>query len=166
MRPREQHRGTPPTASHEHERGERGDRMPSGVAARATDSWSMTDTSLQPLLAPSAAVDPANQPIPGAQPTCENTHQGQGQEKFTTRAGRGQCWSLQRRAMLSHIAALSARRTRTACTGWAGGGRAWVAAHLSLGQLFSCQRTPRRPTSPSVRYRTGRLLSFYFVRSA
>jgi hypothetical protein len=69
---------------HEHERGKRGDRMPSGVAARATDSWSITDTSPQPLLAPSAAVDPANQPIPGAQPTCAHTHQGQGQEKFTT----------------------------------------------------------------------------------
>jgi hypothetical protein len=28
------------------------------VAATATDSWSMTDTSPQPLLAPSAAVYP------------------------------------------------------------------------------------------------------------
>ena len=54
--------------------------MPSGVAAKATDSWSTTDTSPQPLLAPSAAVDPANQPTPGAQPTCENTHTRQGQE--------------------------------------------------------------------------------------
>ena len=39
--------------------------MSSGVAAKATDSSPITDTSPQPLLAPSAAVDPANQPIPG-----------------------------------------------------------------------------------------------------
>ena len=58
--------------------------MSSEVVAMATDSWSITDTSPQPLLTPSAAVDPTFQPIPGAQPTCENTHQGQGQEKFTT----------------------------------------------------------------------------------
>ena len=56
--------------------------MSSEVVAKATDSSSMTDTSPQPLLAPSAAVDPANQPTPGAQPTCENTHTRQGQEKF------------------------------------------------------------------------------------
>ena len=54
--------------------------MPSVVAAKATDSSSITETSPQPLLAPSAAVDPANQPTPGAQPTCENTHTRQGQE--------------------------------------------------------------------------------------
>ncbi len=55
--------------------------MSSEVVAMATDSWSITDTSPQPLLTPSAAVDPANQPTPGAQPTCENTHTQQGQEK-------------------------------------------------------------------------------------
>ena len=117
----------------------------------ATDSWYITDTSPQPLLTPSAAVDPTFQPIPGAQPTCENTHQGQGQEKFTTRAGRGQCWWISGRAMLSQVPALSLAAARTACTGWAGEWVAWGAAHLSLGQLFSCQRTPRRPTSPSMR---------------
>ena len=56
--------------------------MSSEVVAMATDSSSMTDMTSQPLLAPSAAVDPANQPTPGAQPTCENTHTRQGQEKF------------------------------------------------------------------------------------
>ena len=56
--------------------------MSSEVVAMATDSSSMTDMTSQPLLAPSADVDPANQPTPGAQPTCENTHTRQGQEKF------------------------------------------------------------------------------------
>jgi hypothetical protein len=58
------------------------------VAAKATDSSSITDTSPQPLLAPSAAVDPANQPIPGAQHICAHTHARKVSAKFTTRAGR------------------------------------------------------------------------------
>ena len=66
--------------------------MPSGVVAKATDSSPITHTSPQPLLAPSAAVDPANQPTPGAQPTCENTHTRQGQEKFAP-PERGCCTS-------------------------------------------------------------------------
>ena len=52
--------------------------MSSEVAAKATDSSSMTDTSPQPLLAPSAAVYPTFQPIPGAQPTCAHAHTHQG----------------------------------------------------------------------------------------
>ena len=48
--------------------------MSSEVAAKATDSSSITETSPQPLLAPSAAVYPTFQPIPGAQPTCAHAH--------------------------------------------------------------------------------------------
>ena len=52
--------------------------MSSKVVAKATDSSSMTDTSPQPLLAPSAAVYPTFQPIPGVQPTCAHAHTHQG----------------------------------------------------------------------------------------
>ena len=58
--------------------------MSSEVVAMATDSSSMTDMTSQPLLAPSATCPTRIQPTPGAQPTCENTHTRQGQEKFTT----------------------------------------------------------------------------------
>ena len=57
--------------------------MSSEVVAMATDSSSMTDMTSQPLLAPSATCPTRIQPTPGAQPTCENTHTRQGQEKKT-----------------------------------------------------------------------------------
>ena len=56
--------------------------MSSEVVAMATDSSSMTDMTSQPLLAPSATCPTRIQPTPGAQPTCENTHTRQGQEKY------------------------------------------------------------------------------------
>ena len=62
--------------------------MSSEVAAKATDSSSITETSPQPLLAPSAAVYPTFQPTPGAQPTCAHAHTHQGRSEFL--ASRGQ----------------------------------------------------------------------------
>ena len=61
--------------------------MSSEVVAMATDSWSITDTSPQPLLAPSAAVYPTFQPIPGAQPTCAHAHTHQGRSEFLASRG-------------------------------------------------------------------------------
>ena len=84
--------GAPLAARLEHERGKRGDRRTSLVAAKATDSSSMTNMTSQPLLAPSRRPR---------------------QPAHTRKTG-------------------------------------WLRTSL-LGQLFSCQRTPRRPTSPSMR---------------
>ena len=97
----------------------------------ATDSWSITDTSPQPLLTPSAAVDPTFQPIPGAQPTCAHAHTHQGRSEFL--ASRGQLWAAGPPGMFLS-SAQGDRNPRIGlqlCSSQKCRARAWVAAHLS-----------------------------------